>query len=148
MLLVFDVGNTNIVFGVYDNNRLLNHWRILTNRNQTVDEYGLIICSLFSYGDLDYRGVDAVIMSSVVPPLMPTLVEMTKKFFQIEPLVIGPGVKTGMPILYDNPREVGSDRIVNAVAGYEQYGGPLILVDFGTATTFCVISAKVNTWED
>ncbi|MDX9871838.1 MAG: type III pantothenate kinase [Clostridia bacterium] len=142
MLLVIDVGNTNIVLGVYDGNKLSKYWRLTTNRNQTADEYGIRICSLFNHSGLDYRQVNAITISSVVPPVMPTLEEMAHSYFNVEPLVIGPGVKTGMPILYDNPREIGADRVVNAIAGFEQYGGPLIIVDFGTATTFCVISQK------
>lgn len=142
MLLVFDVGNTNIVLGTYEGDQLTRHWRLSTNRHQTVDEYGITICNLFKHSELDYRGVEAIVISSVVPPLMPTLEEMSRQYFHLEPLIIGPGIKTGMPILYDNPREIGADRVVNAVAGYEAYGGPLIIVDFGTATTFCVISAK------
>lgn len=142
MLLVFDVGNTNIVLGAYDQDRLTRHWRLSTNRNQTVDEYGIMICNLFAHSDLDYRDVESIVISSVVPPLMPTLEEMARLYFNVDPLIVGPGIKTGMPILYDNPREIGADRVVNAIAGYEQYGGPLIIVDFGTATTFCVISAK------
>lgn len=142
MLLVFDVGNTNVVMGVYKNDQLLEYWRLSTDKNQTADEYGLKICSLLQYKGLDYRQVKAIVISSVVPPLMPTLEEMVHRYFELEPLLIEPGVKTGMPLLYDNPKEIGADRIVNAVAGYELYGGPLIIVDFGTATTFCVISAK------
>ncbi|MCR4440700.1 MAG: type III pantothenate kinase [Peptococcaceae bacterium] len=142
MLLVVDVGNTNIVLGTYDDDKLITHWRLSTNRNQTADEYGIMICNLFTHRNLDYRQVEAIAISSVVPPLMPALEEMARLYFHVEPLIVGPGVKTGMPILYDNPREIGADRIVNAIAGYEQYGGPLIIVDFGTATTFCVISEK------
>jgi type III pantothenate kinase len=142
MLLVLDVGNTNVVLGVYQGKKLIKHWRLSTQRNQTVDEYAIAICNLFMHSGLDYHEVKAIVISSVVPPIMPTIEEMARQYFQIEPLVIGPGVKTGMPLLYDNPREIGADRIVNAVAGYELYGGPLIIVDFGTATTFCVINAK------
>lgn len=142
MLLVFDVGNSNIVLGIYHQDKLIKYWRLSTDRNSTVDEYGIKICNLFRHSGLDYNEVEAIIISSVVPPLMPTLEEMSRQYFQVNPLVVGPGVKTGMPLYYDNPREIGADRIVNAVAGYEKYGGPLIIVDFGTATTFCVISTK------
>ena len=142
MLLVFDVGNTNIVMGAYEGDNLSKYWRLSTNRNQTADEYGIMICNLFQHCGLDYRDVEAIVISSVVPPLMPTLEEMARSYFKVEPLIVGPGIKTGMPILYDNPREIGADRVVNAIAGYEKYGGPLIIVDFGTATTFCVISEK------
>lgn len=142
MLLVFDVGNTNVVLGVYQGEELIKHWRLSTQRNQTVDECGITICNLFMHSGIDYHEVKDIIISSVVPPIMPTLEEMARQYFNIEPIIVGPGIKTGMPLLYDNPREIGADRIVNAVAGYELYGGPLIIVDFGTATTFCVISAK------
>lgn len=142
MLLVFDVGNTNVVLGVYQGEELIKHWRLSTQRNQTVDEWGISMCNLFMHSGIDYHAVKDIIISSVVPPIMPTLEEMTRQYFNIEPIIVGPGIKTGMPLLYENPREIGADRIVNAVAGYELYGGPLIIVDFGTATTFCVISAK------
>ncbi len=142
MLLVFDAGNTNIVLGVYSGEKLVQHWRVSTDRNKTKDEYGILLYNLFEYSGLDYKEVKNVIISSVVPPLMPALEEMARQYFHVQPLVIGPGIKTGMPIFYDNPKEIGADRIVNAVAAYEKYGGPLIIVDFGTATTFCVVSAQ------
>ncbi len=142
MILGLDIGNTNIVLGVFDQERLKVCWRISTNRNQTSDEYGMIIKNLFTYTEMPIAEITAVIISSVVPPLMPEFEKMSRKYFGVKPLVIGPGVKTGMPIKYENPREVGADRIVNAVAGYEMYGGPLILVDFGTAITFCAVSEK------
>ena len=142
MLLVFDVGNTNIVLGTYNQDVLVKHWRLSTNRSQTADEYGTMILNLFEHSGLDYREVEAIVISSVVPPLMPTLEEMSHLYFKVKPIIVGPGVKTGMPILYDNPREIGADRVVNGIAGYEKYGGPLVIVDFGTATTFCVISKK------
>ncbi|MDR1193190.1 MAG: type III pantothenate kinase [Peptococcaceae bacterium] len=142
MLLVFDVGNTNIVMGVYQGERLLRSWRLSTDRNQTADEYGVKILAFLAQACLNPQDFDAAIISSVVPPLMPALERMMRQCFHLDPLVVGPGIKTGLPILYDNPREVGADRIVNAVAGYERYGGPLIIVDFGTATTFCVIDGQ------
>ncbi|HHZ16540.1 MAG TPA: type III pantothenate kinase [Clostridia bacterium] len=142
MLLVLDVGNTNIVLGVYAGEQLIAHWRLSTNRNQTVDECGIVLRNLFLHNGLDYREVDDIIISSVVPPIMPTLEEMARQYFGLQPLVVGPGIKTGLPILYDNPKEIGADRVVNAVAGFEKYGGPLIIVDLGTAITFCVISDK------
>ncbi|TWH58854.1 pantothenate kinase [Desulfitobacterium sp. LBE] len=142
MILVFDVGNTNIVLGVYEQKDLIYHWRISTDKSRTVDEYAVIIKNLFDLNGLDMSRIKAVVMSSVVPPVMPTLESLARKYFDVEPLVIGPGVKTGMPIVYDNPREVGADRIVNAVAAYHKYGGPLVIVDFGTATTFCAISKR------
>ncbi|MDF2521917.1 MAG: pantothenate kinase [Clostridia bacterium] len=140
MILVYDVGNTNIVLGLYKDKQLLDFWRISTNTQKTSDEYGILIKQLFEHHNYNMDDVQAVVISSVVPPIMYTLEHMTRKYFKREPLVVGPGIKTGMNIKYDNPKEVGADRIVNAVAGYEIYGGPLILVDFGTATTYCAIS--------
>lgn len=141
MILVLDVGNTNIVLGVYREKELVAHWRTSTDRQKTADEYGVLIKNLFSYSHVKSAEIKAVVISSVVPPLNPTLERMTRQYFQVEPLLINPGIKTGMPIKYENPREVGADRIVNAVAAIEEYGGPLIIIDFGTATTFCAISA-------
>ena len=140
MLLVFDVGNTNIVLGVYEGEKLLVNWRVSTDRQKTADEYGMLIHSLFAYRSLDPKDITAIIISSVVPPLVVPLSRMCQRFFGIEPLVVGPGIKTGICIKYENPREVGADRIVNAVAAYQKFGGPLIVVDFGTATTFCAIA--------
>ena len=142
MLLVIDVGNTNMVLGVYKDTELLDHWRISTDRQRTTDEYGVLIRELFYLNDFRADDINAIIISSVVPPVVPTLERMCQRYFGISPLLIGPGVKTGMDIRYDNPREVGADRIVNAVAAYEKYGGPVIIVDFGTATTFCAVDAK------
>ncbi|AET65850.1 pantothenate kinase, type III [Desulfosporosinus orientis DSM 765] len=142
MILLFDVGNTNIVLGVYDERTLTHHWRVSTEKSRTVDEYAVVVKNLFDLSGLTFQEISAVVISSVVPPAMPTLESLARKYFGVEPLVVGPGVKTGMPIIYDNPREVGADRIVNAVAAYNKYGGPLIIVDFGTATTFCVISKR------
>lgn len=141
MLLVFDIGNTNMVLGAYEGKELLQHWRISTDRQKTGDEYGMLINNLFAYGGLSIKDIEAVIISSVVPPLVVPLVKMCQRYFNVEPLVVGPGIKTGIFIKYENPREVGADRIVNAVAAHHKYGGdrPLIIVDFGTATTFCVI---------
>ena len=142
MLLVIDVGNTNIVLGVYKDTELLDHWRISTDRQRTTDEYGVLIRELFYLNDFRADDINAIIISSVVPPVVPTLERMCQRYFGLSPLLIGPGVKTGMDIRYDNPREVGADRIVNAVAAYEKYGGPVIIVDFGTVTTFCAVDAK------
>lgn len=142
MLLVIDVGNTNMVLGVYKDTELLDHWRISTDRQRTTDEYGVLIRELFYLNDLRADDINTIIISSVVPPVVPTLERMCQRYFGLSPLLIGPGVKTGMDIRYDNPREVGADRIVNAVAAYEKYGGPVIIVDFGTATTFCAVDAK------
>lgn len=140
MLLVVDVGNTNIVLGIYRDKELLCHWRISTDRQRTSDEYGILIHNLFQHVKVDTRQINAVIISSVVPPLIVPLQRMCTRYFGGEPLIVGPGIKTGVRIHYENPREVGADRIVNAVGAYEKYGGPLIIVDFGTATTFCAVA--------
>ena len=142
MLLTLDVGNTNTVLGVFRKSELIAHWRLTTARDQTVDEYGILTRNLFSLADLNPKEISGVIISSVVPPLNWTLEEMSKKYFQQTPLFVEPGVKTGMAVLVDNPLEVGADRIVNGVAAFQQYGGPLIVIDFGTAITFDVISAR------
>ncbi|MCC5912112.1 MAG: type III pantothenate kinase [Clostridiaceae bacterium] len=142
MILVFDIGNTNIVMGLYKGKELVDFWRISTDKDKTSDEYGILIYQLFQYSGRDLKDVRDVIMSSVVPNIMYSLEHSIRKLFRVEPLVVGPGVKTGMDIKYENPRQVGADRIVNAVAAYEKYGGPLVIVDFGTATTFCAISKK------
>jgi type III pantothenate kinase len=142
MLLALDVGNTNTVIGVFDGATLKVHWRLSTRRAGTSDEYGIFIKGLFDFAGLDFRGVTAVILSTVVPTVQGPLEEMSRQFFGVEPMLVGPGIKTGMPILYESPRDVGADRIVNAVGAFEAYGGPSIVVDFGTATTFDAISVK------
>ncbi len=140
MLLVFDVGNTNMVLGIYRGRNLIQSFRLSTETEQTADEYGMLINNLFQYSGLSLKDVSAVVISSVVPNLMYSLEHMARKYCEVQPLVVGPGTKTGMNIKYDNPKEVGADRIVNGVAAFEKYGGPVIVVDFGTATTFCAIS--------
>ena len=142
MLLTIDVGNTNTVLGVFDGQKLVAHWRLTTARDQTVDEYGILTRNLFTLASLEPRAIDGVIISSVVPPLNSTLAEMARHYFGSEALFVEPGIKTGMPILYENPQEVGADRIVNSVAAYEKYGGPVIAVDFGTAINFDAVSAR------
>jgi type III pantothenate kinase len=144
MILVIDVGNTNIVLGVFNGEELIHHWRIATDRSKTNDEYGILIKSLFRDVSIDVSVIDGVIMSSVVPPLMFALESMVEKYFRIKPLVIGPGIKTGLNIKAENPREVGADRIVNSVAAIHYYVPPLIVVDFGTATTFDYIDKHGN----
>ncbi|MFD0962078.1 type III pantothenate kinase [Paenibacillus chungangensis] len=136
MILVIDVGNTNIVIGVYKECELQHHWRLSTNRSSTADEYGMALHNLFHHVGVSIASIEGVVISSVVPPLMRTLEQLCQTYIRKAPLVIGPGVKTGLNIRYENPREVGADRIVNSVAGIEKYGAPLIIVDFGTATTF------------
>jgi len=142
MILVIDVGNTNMVLGVYKNRELIANWRLSTNRNSTSDEYGIMLKELFDIAGLKMKSIEAVVISTVVPPVTYTLEKMCKKYFNIEPLIVGPGIKTGLPVKYENPKEVGADRIVNAVAAIEKYGYPLVIVDFGTATTFCAINDK------
>src|SRR5499427_4200530 len=141
MLLTIDVGNTNTVMGVFRGEELIAHWRLTTARLQTVDEYGVLTRNLFTLKDLDSKSVSVIIIS-VVPPVNWTLGEMSRIYFGQKALFVEPGVKTGMAILVDNPMEVGADRIVNGVAAFHRYGGPCIVVDFGTAITFDVISAK------
>jgi type III pantothenate kinase len=136
MIFVVDVGNTNIVLGVYEGKNLLHHWRLSTNRSATADEYGIMIHNLFQISGIRVEDIEGVIISSVVPPLMFTLEQLSAKYLKKTPLIVGPGIKTGLNIRIENPREMGADRIVNAVAGIELYGTPLIIVDFGTATTF------------
>jgi type III pantothenate kinase len=157
MLLVVDVGNTNTVLGVFAKvakgdadspaseglgYELIANWRLATVVTQTVDEYGVLFRNLFAMNKVEAKGIHGIVISSVVPPLDSTLREVCERYFNSKPLFIEPGVKTGMPVLYDNPGEVGADRIVNAVAAFEKYGGPCIVVDFGTATTFDCVSAK------
>src|ERR1700720_2759577 len=158
MLLVIDVGNTNTVLGVFAGvakvntagdsdetpryERLVANWRVATSRTSTVDEYGVLFRNLFSMAGLESKGIHGIVISSVVPPLDPVLRQVCERYFTLRPLAVEPGVKTGMPVHYDNPAEVGADRIVNAVAAFEKYGGPCIVVDFGTATTFDCVSPK------
>jgi type III pantothenate kinase len=158
MLFVLDVGNTNTVLGVFAHaeqprlnesdgetlhyERLLAHWRVATRQGSTVDEYGVLFRNLFSMASLEASAIRGIVISSVVPPLDPVLRQVCERYFNSKPLLIEPGVKTGMPVHYDNPAEVGADRVVNAVAAFEKYGGPCVVVDFGTATTFDCVSAK------
>ncbi|WP_088105915.1 type III pantothenate kinase [Halalkalibacter urbisdiaboli] len=142
MILVVDVGNTNIVFGVYEGKELLHHWRIATSRQKTEDEYAMTLKAFFDHEGLTLNMIEGIIISSVVPPIMFSLEQMCKKYFHIQPMIIGPGIKTGLNIKYENPREVGADRIVNAVAAIQLYGSPLIIVDFGTATTYCYVNEE------
>ena len=142
MILVVDIGNTNIVIGVYKGNELIGNWRMVTKNEKTSDEYGIFILNLLKYNNIDYHNINSAIVSSVVPNVMYSFENALKKFFNIETIVVGPGVKTGITIMNDNPREVGADRIVGLVAAYDLYGGPLIVIDFGTATTYDVVSEK------
>ena len=142
MILVIDVGNTNIVLGLYEGKTLLYNWRLSTNRSATADEYGIMVHNLFQLAGVSADRIEGVVISSVVPPLMYTLESLCQKYLRKTPLIVGPGVKTGLNIRIENPREVGADRIVNAIAGIELYGPPLIIVDFGTATTYDYIDEK------
>jgi len=145
MLLVIDVGNTNTVLGLYDGDKLMHDWRIRTEIDHTIDEYGVLIYNLYQsirMNAKEIKSVTAIIISCVVPPMLNILEPLCVKYFKIIPLIVGPGIKTGMPIFYDNPKEVGADRIVNAVAAFDKYRRESIIVDFGTATTFDYVSAK------
>ncbi len=144
MLLTLDVGNTNTVLGLYRlaSDELITHWRVSTLRTQTADEYGVLFLNLFAMRKVEATEVSAIIISSVVPPLESTLRQVCERYFNLKPMFVEPGIKTGMPILVDNPAELGADRLVNGVAAFARYGGPCIVVDFGTATTFDVISPK------
>lgn len=140
MLLAIDIGNSNIVLGVFEGEVLRDSWRIGTKASRTADEYAMIIKDLFGFAELGFSQIDGVIVSSVVPPLLPVMHEMTRKYFKLEPCVVTSETRTGITLRYDNPREIGADRIVNAAAAFELFGGPLIIVDFGTATTFCAVT--------
>ncbi|MBF8982366.1 type III pantothenate kinase [Lutibacter sp. B2] len=142
MLLVIDVGNTNIVLGVLEGDELIESWRITTTSKRTSDEFGMLVYSMIEHKGLKLEDIEHVIISSVVPDIMYSLTNGIRKYFDIEPLIVGPGIKTGVNIKTDNPREVGSDRIVNVVAAYHIYGGPAIAIDFGTATTYDIINEK------
>jgi type III pantothenate kinase len=146
MLLAIDVGNTNTVLGLYrldgEKPELAASWRVTTHRTQTTDEYGILFVNLFQRNDLAPGQVTHIIISSVVPPVEATLREVCENYFHIEPLFVEPGIKTGMPVLQDNPADLGADRLVNAIAAFQRYGGPCIIVDFGTATTFDVVSVR------
>ena len=142
MLLAIDVGNTNVVLGVFANKTLINSWRVVTQKNKTEDEYGILIENLYRAANIDMAKTTGVIISCVVPPMVDTMEKLCEKYFHIAPLFIGPKIKTGMPIRYDNPHEVGADRIVNAIAAYDLYKQSVVVVDFGTATTFDYISPR------
>jgi type III pantothenate kinase len=142
MLLVIDIGNTNIVFGVYEDDTLINHWRLSTSIQKTVDEYAILLNSLLYFEKIKLNQIDSAVISCVVPPLLIPFEIICRKYVGIRPILVEPGIKTGMPILYENPSELGADRIVNAISGYEKYKRALIIVDFGTATTFDYITPK------
>jgi type III pantothenate kinase len=140
MLFCIDIGNTNTVFGVTEKDQVLEHWRVRTEKDATADELGILIGNLFKSTEIEMSDISHIIISCVVPPLLNAFEEFALRYFHITPMIVGPGLKTGMPIHYDNPKEVGADRIVNAVAAYDKYRTSLIVVDFGTATTFDCVS--------
>lgn len=142
MILTLDIGNTNIKTALFDGSEMLNYWRIATNRSMSSDEYGMLLSNLFQFNGRDFKSVTGISISSVVPTINFTIDHMCRTYFNMEPMMVGPGIKTGINIKYENAREMGSDRIANAVAAYELYGGPCIYIDFGTATTFGVVSQK------
>ncbi|QSX07122.1 type III pantothenate kinase [Sedimentibacter sp. zth1] len=142
MILVVDIGNTNIILGVYKDDNLLGNWKMLTRNVKTSDEYGMCILNLLQFNNINYKEIRSAIISSVVPNIIHSFTNSIKRYFNIEPLVVGPGIKTGLMIKSENPKEVGGGRIVNAVAAIELYGGPIIVINFGTATTFDVINKK------
>lgn len=140
MILVIDVGNTHTVIGVYKEEKLLGHWRISTNLEKTEDEYGILVKGLLDNSKLSLADIKGIVISCVVPPVIWILKKMSADYFKVSPIIVGAGIKTGIYIKTDNPKEVGADRIVNAIAAYKLYGGPVIIVDFGTATTFCAVN--------
>jgi len=142
MILTMDIGNTNIKCAIFDGSEMLNYWRISTNRTMTSDEYGMLMLNLFTHNKLETSKIGGIVISSVVPTINYTIDHMCMTYFGMQPMFVAPGIKTGIHIKYDNPRELGSDRIANAVAAYELYGGPCIFIDFGTATSFGVVSEK------
>lgn len=144
MILLVDVGNTNVVLGVHSNNKYVACWRISTDPKKTSDEYSIQVMQLFNQAKLNPLEIEGIIVSSVVPNVMHSLENMLRKCFRIEPIIVGPGIKTGINIKYDNPKEVGADRIVNAVAAYESKKRALIIIDFGTATTYCALTSNGN----
>ncbi|MDR1604551.1 MAG: type III pantothenate kinase [Gracilibacteraceae bacterium] len=142
MILVIDIGNTNIVLGLYTCGELREHWRVSTHKDRTTDEYAVLFRALMASHGWRFTDISGAIISSVVPPLTPRLERLTDRYCHVRPLIVGPGIKTGLTIHYDNPHEIGADRIVNAVAAQAKYGGPAIIVDFGTATTFCALGPR------
>lgn len=142
MLLTIDIGNTNITLGLFDQDELVYHWRIKTDRDRMADEYGIMIVGLMRHRRVSFRKIKGVIIASVVPPITQIFIRMLERFFDQSPLIVEAGVKTGIQIRYDSPRDVGADRIVDAAAAYRLYGGPACIVDFGTATVFDALSAK------
>ena len=142
MLFTVDIGNTNIVFGIFKDREIINHWRIGTDKDKTSDEYGVLFRNLLQINGIDLESITGAVVSCVVPTLLEVILRTLRFYFKVDPIVVGPGIKTGMPILYHNPKEVGADRIVNAIAAFEEYRCSVVIVDFGTATTFDCVSDK------
>ena len=142
MLFTVDIGNTNIVFGIFKDREIINHWRIGTDKDKTSDEYGVLFRNLLQINGIDLESITGAVVSCVVPTLLEVILRTLRFYFKVDPIVVGPGIKTGMPILYHNPKEVGADRIVNAIAAFEEYKCSVVIVDFGTATTFDCVSDK------
>jgi len=141
MILAIDIGNTNVVIGLYKSDDLVVDFRVATDKSKTEDEYGMLLLQLLKFHNIKVEEIQGSIISSVVPPIVPVFNRVVKKYFDCTALLVGPGIKTGIEVKYENPKEIGADRIVNAVAAYEEYGGPIIIVDFGTATTFCAVNS-------
>jgi len=144
MLLACDIGNSNTVLGVFRDGQLVTNWRIETDPRKSADEFGMLVRQLFMYENLDMKEINDVIIATVVPSILYTLQHLSQKYFNTRAIVIGPGIRTGLIVKYDNPKQVGADRIVNAVAAHAKYGGPLIIIDLGTATTFCALTPKAE----
>ena len=142
MIFTMDIGNTNIKTALFEGENMVQYWRLSTNKQMSSDEYGILLANLFRHNGLDMKAVTGIIISSVAPSINFTIEHMVQNYFGLSPMMVVPGVRTGINLKYDNPRELGSDRIANAVAAWELYGGPCIFIDFGTATTFGVMSAK------
>jgi type III pantothenate kinase len=142
MLLCIDIGNTNIVLGVIDQDKVVRNWRIRTVKDATADEIGISVRNLFEYSGMAAGDIKDIIVASVVPSLLTVMEEFSHRYFNVKPLIVGPGINLGMPVEYDNPKDVGADRIINAVAAYEKYHTGLIIIDFGTATTFDCVSRE------
>ena len=144
MLFAIDIGNTNIVFGVYEDKNIIDYWRVNSDPHKTADEYGFLFLDSLKYANVGMKDIDNVIIASVVPSLTSVFIRMVQRYFKMPPIIVDENTKTGLKICYDNPGDVGADRIVNAVAAYAAYGGPVIIVDFGTATTFCAVSKEAE----
>ncbi len=144
MIFALDIGNTNIVMGIFKDKELIANWRATTDKTMTSDEFGMFVMNLLAYSSISAEDIKEVVISSVVPPIMYSIEHTIRKYFKKNAMIVGPGIKTGISVKTENPREVGADRIVNAVAAFEKYGGPLIIIDMGTATTYCAVSKEAE----